>query len=289
MNHLIKKMIEDMQLHGFSQRTQETYIYRVKKLIEHFNKPPEQISNEEIRQYFLYLKNDKKYARATETIALCGIKFFFEITLNLKFDVFNIIRSPKENKLPVILTREETADVLKNIRVLRHRACLTLIYSCGLRLKEGLTIRPNQIDSKRMLVHIQLTKGNSDRYVPLPQSTLTLLREHYRTHRNPYYVFPAPGRGENLESTHNKPLPDSSIQTVFKKSLKEVGIIKNVSVHSLRHSYATHLLEDGINIKLIQKYLGHRSLRSTLIYLHLTPTLQNGVREKINELMKDLV
>lgn len=289
MNELIERMTENMQLFGFSQRTQETYSYRVQKLIEYFNKLPEEISDEEIREYFLYLQNKKKYSRATMTIALCGIKFFYEKTLNKKFDVFNIVRPKKGGKLPVVLSKEEVRSILKNIRVLRHRVCLTLIYSCGLRLKEGVGLRVNQIDSKRMLIHIREAKGNHDRYVPLPQSTLQLLRLHYKTHRNPEFVFPAPGRGGRSESTSAKPLPDSSIQTVFKKSLKELGINKNASVHTLRHSYATHLLEDGTDIRIIQEFLGHRSIRTTMIYTQLTPLIKSNAYEKVNKLMSDLL
>lgn len=289
MTQIIQRFSEDLQLHGMSKRTQEAYLRAVRKLAEHYHKSPDQITNEEIRQYFLYLKNVKKHARNTTTIALCGIKFFCEKTLKKNFDVFNIIRSPKQKKLPVILTREEVQLVLKNIRVLRHRACLTLIYSCGLRLREATHIKVNQIDSKRTAIHIQQAKGMMDRYVPLPQSTLELLRAHYKTHRNPLLVFPAPGRGGVYESNSTKPLPDSSVQTVFKKSLKEVGIRKEAHVHTLRHSYATHLLEDGIDIRIIQEYLGHKSIESTMIYTHLTPLIRNGVYQKINNLMNDLL
>lgn len=289
MNRLIQRMTENMQLFGLSQRTQETYSYRVEKLIDYFNKSPEEISDDELREYFLYLQNTKKYSRATMTIALCGIKFFYEKTLNTKFDVLNIVRPKRGCKLPVVLSREEVRVILKNIRVLRHRACLTFIYSCGLRLKEGVGLKVNQIDSKRMLIHIREAKGNHDRYVPLPMSTLQLLRLHYKTHRNPLYVFPAPGRGGNNESTSTKPLPDSSIQTVFKKSLREMHINKDASVHTLRHSYATHLLEDGTDIRIIQEYLGHRSIRTTMIYTQLTPLIMNNTYDRINLLMNDLL
>ena len=285
---ILTRMEEDLQLYGFSDRTQETYLYRAKKIIEYFNKPPEEITDDELRGYFLYLKNDKKYARATQTIALCGIKFLFEKTLKKKFDVLDIVRSHRIDKLPVVLSREEVKLVLKNIRVLRHRACLTLIYSCGLRLHEATSIKVNQLDSKRMLIHIQKAKGGIGRYVPLPETTLKILRAHYKTHLNPLLVFPAPGRGEYLESISTKPLPDSSIQTVFKKSLREVGINKDASVHTLRHSYATHLLEDGTDIRIIQEYLGHKSIRTTMIYTHLTPLLQKDISKKINSLMADL-
>jgi len=285
---ILTRMEEDLQLYGFSERTQETYLYRAKKIIEYFNKPPEEITDDELRGYFLYLKNDKKYARATQTIALCGIKFLFEKTLKKKFDVLNIVRSHRVDKLPVVLSREEVKSILTNIRVLRHRACLTLIYSCGLRLHEATSLRVNQVDSHHMLIHIQKAKGGIGRYVPLPISTLKILRAHYKTHLNPLLVFPAPGRGEHLESISTKPLPDSSIQSVFKQSLREVGINKDASVHTLRHSYATHLLEDGTDIRVIQEYLGHKSIRTTMIYTHLTPLLQKDISKKINSLMADL-
>ncbi len=285
---VLTRMEEDLQLLGLSEKTQETYLYRAKKIIEYFNKPPELITDDELRGYFLYLKNDKKYARATQTIALCGIKFLFEKTLKKKFDVLGIVRSRRDNKLPVVLSREEVALVLKNIRVLRHRACLTLIYSCGLRLHEATSLKVTQVDSKRMLIHIKKAKGGKGRYVPLPDTTLKILRSHYRTHRNPLLVFPAPGRGEHLETVSTKPLPDTSIQTVFKKSLREMKINKEASVHTLRHSYATHLLEDGTDIRIIQEYLGHKSIKTTMIYTHLTPLLQKDVSQKINNLMADL-
>ncbi|NIT59120.1 MAG: tyrosine-type recombinase/integrase [Aliifodinibius sp.] len=286
MTELRRRMIEDMKLHGFSQRTQETYLYAVSKLARHFKKSPERITNQELREYFLYHKD--RYARNTTTIALCGIKFFYEKTLQKQMPVLNLTRLPRQNKLPVVLTKEEVWRVLQNIRVLRHRACLTLIYSCGLRLKEATRLKVNQIDSKRMLIHIQQAKGRHDRYVPLPYSTLKLLRVHYKLHRNRLLVFPAPGRGELRESATLKPLPDSSIQTVFKKSLREVGIHKDAHVHTLRHSYATHLLEAGVDIRIIQEYLGHQSIQTTMIYTQLTPLINQGVYERINHLMDGL-
>ena len=275
-----------MKLFGLSKRTQETYIYAVSKLAQYFHKSPDLISDDELREYFLFLKD--KYARNTSTIAICGIKFFFEKSLKKPFKIFNILRSPRVNKLPVVLTRQEVHLILKNIRTLRHRACLSLIYSCGLRLKEGVSLKVNQVDSKRMVIHVKEAKGLNDRYVPLPAATLNILRAHYKTHRNPLLVFPAPGRGENQESTSTNPLPDSSIQTVFRKSLLETGINKDAHVHTLRHSYATHLLEDGVDIRIIQEYLGHKKIESTMIYTHLTPLIIDGVYSKINSLMDGL-
>jgi len=212
----------------------------------------------------------------------------FEKTLDMKFKVFGIVKNPRGKKLPVILTREETARLLNSIRILRHRACLTLIYSCGLRLHEATGISPADIDSKRMVVHIKAGKGRKDRIVPLPKSTLLLLRAYYKTHRNKKFIFPSAGHGGFHEAVSDKPLPDASIQTVLKKARIEAGIIKKISPHNLRHSYATHLLEAGIDIRIIQKYLGHSSIASTMIYTHLTPIINENVYPKINRLMAGL-
>lgn len=286
MTQLRNKMIEEMKLHGLSKRTQQTYIYAVSKLAQYFHKSPDLITNDELRKYFLFLKD--KYARNTSTIAICGIKFFFEKSLKKPFEIFDIVRSPRVNKLPVVLTREDVRLILINIRTLRHRACLSLIYSCGLRLNEGVSLKVNQIDSKRMVIHIKQAKGLNDCYVLLPAATLNILRAHYKTHRNALLIFPAPGRGENLESISTKPLPDSSIRTVFRKSLLETGINKDAHAHTLRHSYSTHLLEEGVDIRIIQEYLSHKKIETTMIYTHLTPLITDGVYNKINSLMNGL-
>jgi len=286
MTPLEQRLIEDMKLFGYSKRTQETYLYAVRKLTGHFQKSPDQITNEQLREYLLWHKD--KYAPNTTTIALCGIKFFYQKILKKPMPVFDLARQPRGQKLPVVLTREEVHQVLANIRVMRHRACLSLIYSCGLRISEAVGMQLSQVDSGRMLIHVKEGKALRDRYVPLPEATLHLLRRHWKTHRHPKWLFPAPGRSGTHETEATRPLPLSSVQTVFKKSLKEVGIQKDAHVHTLRHSYATHLLEEGVDIRIISEYLGHRSLDSTLIYTHLTPLLKQGVAERINQVMARL-
>lgn len=290
MQSIFQDTLTDLQLAGYSPRTVEAYSYHVKKFLEHFDKEPTHISEDEIKQYFLFLKYKKKLSGSASAQAISGIKFMFEKTLNIDFKVFGIVKNPRGKKLPVVLTREEVRSVLTRVRVLRQRACLTLIYSCGLRLHEATNISPADIDSKRMVVHIKTGKGRKDRIVPLPKSTLLLLREHYRRHRNKTYLFPAPGRGGGfrMEKDSRRPLADSSVQTVLKKALRQAGIIKNVSIHNLRHSYATHLLEAGIDIRIIQKYLGHDSISSTMIYTHLTPIISENVHPKIDRLMAGL-
>ncbi len=189
MSPLRQRMIQDMQLRGFSARTQECYVAAVRQLAEHYHSSPDQLHEEDLRQYFLYLANEKKVARATATIALCGIKFFYEQTLQRQWPTLRLIRPPREKKLPVVLSREEVRRALGAVRIPVYRACLTTIYACGLRLLEGAHLQVPDIDSGRMLLHIH-GKGKKDRYVPLPEPTLQMLRAFWRTHRSPRVVVP---------------------------------------------------------------------------------------------------
>ncbi|MCK5244811.1 MAG: site-specific integrase [Desulfobacterales bacterium] len=288
MTPLRKRMIEDLQLRGMGERTQQMYIRAVRQLAEHFNKSPDKITEEELRDYFLYTKNVKKWSGSTSTIAICGIKFFYENTLRRDWTTLTFVRAKREKKLPVILSRGEVRKILGNIRLLHYRVCLTTIYSCGLRLQEGTHLQVPDIDSDRGYIHVRHGKGAKDRYVPLPKRTVQLIRKHWKTHQNPAWIFPAPGRGGNLMPTTNKPMPKASVQIAFKQTLKESGIRKHASVHTLRHSYATHLLEAGVNLRLIQKYLGHSTPTTTAVYTHLTDKAIATATDTINELMKDL-
>ena len=171
MTLLRERMIEDMQLHWFSARTQEAYIGAVRQLFGHFNCTPAQLTEEQLREYFLYLAKEKKVSRATTTIALCGIKFFYERTMKREWTTLGLIRPPREKKLPVVLSREEVRRILDEVHTPVYRTCLKTIYSCGLRLLEGAHLQVPDIDSGRMLLHIH-GKGGKDRYVPLPERTL---------------------------------------------------------------------------------------------------------------------
>ncbi len=289
MTPLRQRMLEDMQLKGFSARTQECYVGAVRQLAEHFHRRPDQISEEELRQYFLYLANEKKVARATATIALCGIKFFFQTSLGRAWTVFELVRPPRQHKLPVVLSREEVCRILPAVRIPVYRVCLTTIYSCGLRLLEGARLKPSHVDGARLLLHLP-GKGNRDRYIPLPTATLDLLRQHWRTHRSPEWLFPAPTRhGLKHSLAHDGgPVTRSSLQSAFRSALKQSGVHKRAHVHTLRHSYATHLLEDGVNLRIIQAALGHASPKTTAIYTHLTQEVRQAAREPINRLMQGL-
>jgi site-specific recombinase XerD len=288
MTALRQRFLEDLQLQGMAARTQQAYVRTVRMLVEHVGKSPEGITEEDLRQYFLYVKNDKHWSRSTMTQALCGIKHFFEQTLHRDWPLLDVIRPPKEHKLPVILSREEVRRILQAIRRFPYRVCLTTIYSCGLRLNEGRGLQVIDIDSAHMRLHIRHGKGGKDRYVPLPHRTLVLLREAWRLHRNPVWLFPASDRHGTTMTTATTPLSSNTLQRVFHLALQETGIRKPASVHTLRHSYATHLLEAGIPLRHIQTYLGHASPQTTARYTHVTLQARIRLGGTISDLMQDL-
>jgi site-specific recombinase XerD len=282
-------MIEDMQLRGFSARTQECYVAAVRQLAEHFHTRPDRLTEEDLRRYFLYLANEKKVARATATIALCGIKFLYEHTLQQHWTTLRFVRPPREKKLPVVLSRDEVRRILTEVRIPVYRACLTTIYACGLRLLEGAHLQVPDVDGARLLLHIH-GKGKKDRYVPLATPTLEGLRTYWRTHRSPVWLFPAPTRhGLKHALAHDGgPVTRSSLQSAFRRALLRTGIAKRAHVHTLRHSYATHLLEAGVNLRIIQANLGHGSARTTQLYTHLTREVQATLTDPLNQLMQGL-
>jgi integrase/recombinase XerD len=282
MTALRQKMIDDMQLRGFAERTQEAYLSAVRQLAKHYHKSPDQIDEEELRQYFLFLKNEKHAARNTCTIALCGIKFFFERTLGREWKTFDFLRPQREKKLPVVLSIAEVRSTLAHVRRPHYRVCLSTIYACGLRLLEGVHLQVSHIDSERQLLHICHGKGGKDRYVPLPPPILRMLRRHWLTHRNPLWLFPSPFQVEK------GPMSESGVQRAFRAAVRESGISKHATVHTLRHSYATHLLEAGLNLRIIQSYLGHASPATTAIYTHMTQTSNERTAQTINQVLAQL-
>lgn len=288
MTELRKRMIECLQLRGLSERTQESYVRAVRQLAEHYHKAPDLITEEELRQYFLFLKNVKHYSRNTMTIAICGIRFLYQDTLNREWAIFGIVRPAPEKKLPVILSVAEVRQILSLIRLPRYKVCLSTIYSCGLRLQEGTNLHVADIDSARLMLHVRHGKGAKDRYVPLPRRTLELLRQYWKQHRNPRLLFPAEGRNHIDLAQATEPMSKSSVQDAFHAALKESGNNKHASVHTLRHSWATHLLEAGVNLRLIQEWLGHSSPATTSVYTHLTFKAEQLGTQAINQLMSDL-
>jgi site-specific recombinase XerD len=285
---LRQRMTEDMQLRGLAPRTQEAYLRAVVQLVKYCGKSPTVISEEDLRQNFLYLRNEKGVSRNTMTLALCGVKFCFEHTLGRQWTFCELVRPPKEKKLPVVLGVEEVQQVLSCLHHPTYRTCLSVIYACGLRLNEGTHLKAVDIASSRMMIHVRQGKGGKDRYVPLPQPTLLLLRRYWAIHRHPVWLFPTqPSYGRPWASV-TTPICESSVQRAFRAALHASGIQKQASVHTLRHSWATHLLEAGVNLRLIQAWLGHSSPKTTAIYTHLTRKAEERALDAIEQVMANI-
>ena len=288
MTPLRQRMIEDMQLRGLSERTQTAYALAVRQLAKHYGKAPDQITEEELRQYFLHLRNVRQVASSTFTVNLCGIKFLYQRTLKRTWPTLELTRAPREKKLPVVLSTAEVRQILQCIRHPCYRVCLTTVYSCGLRVQEGVHLQVRDIDSDRMLIHVRHGKRAKDRYVPLPPRTLEMLRRYWCTHRHTEWLFPARTRARGTIPTSTAPMCAKGVQRAFRAALQECGIQKPATTHTLRHSYATHLLEAGVHLRLIQAYLGHSSPETTAIYTHLTRKSEDMAAKAINRVMENL-
>jgi integrase/recombinase XerD len=281
MTELRRRMIEDLQLHGYARGTQASYVRAVRLLAEHYRRSPDQLTEEQIRGFFLHLIRQRHLTRPTLVMYRAAIRFFYETTLRRPLPVFDLIRPENRRKLPVVLSRQEVRRVLHRIRDSRDRMCLTLIYSCGLRLREGTRLQVRDIDSQRMMVHVRNGKGGKDRYVPLPQRCLELLRDYWRQERPRSWLFPE-------ERGADRPVKGDRPYKTLKAVLRRSKINKPANVHTLRHSYATHLLEAGVNLRVIQEILGHQSPKTTAIYTHLTPQMMEGFVATVNQLMAAL-
>jgi integrase/recombinase XerD len=283
------RSIKALQLNGKGERTQQAYTRAVRMLVEFFAKTPDQITEEDLQQYFLHRRNVDHWSPATLRICYCGIRFFFEHVLRRNWHTLALIHAKREQHLPVVLSREEVRRLLAAVRTPHNYAFLATVYACGLRLQEAQYLEVGDIDSARMHLHVRLGKGAKDRNVPLPQATLELLRQHWRRHRNPTLLFPAMGRGGHAGRAAAAPMAKSSVQGAFRRARDEARIrAREASVHSLRHSYATHLLEAGVNLRTIQRYLGHAHLETTMVYLHLTTDGADDARARIDSVMEGL-
>jgi integrase/recombinase XerD len=288
MTALRQRMLEDMQLRGLAPSTQQAYVYAVQGLAEYYNKSPDQISDEELRGYFVYLVNERQLTRGSCTVILCAIKFLYEYTLKRPWPRLELVRPRKVKTLPIVLSTTEVQCILSQVQHLHHRVCLNTIYACGLRISAGVGLQVKDIDSSRMQLLIRSGKGNKDRCIPLPEAILLQLRRLWRTHRHPVYVFPQRRRGGEVKTGATQPMTTRSSQRAFKAALTVSGVTKAATVHTLRHSWATHLLEAGVPLLLIQQWLGHSSPQTTALYAHLTQQVEAQALDKLSELIADL-
>lgn len=289
MNDWYQRMIDTLQLNGKGERTQQAYARSVRMLSQFYDKTPDLVTEQELQEYFLQRKNVNRWSPKTMRICYCGIRFFYVNVLERNWHILSILRAQNERRLPAVLSVDEVRSLLAHIKTFHNYAYLSTVYSCGLRLHEGLNLEVSDIDSQRMMVHVHRGKGAKDRYVTLPHSTLHLLRRYWRTHRHPHLLFPALGRNGKGATQSQTPMAKSSVQGAFRRAKFDAGIAKKgVAIHTLRHSYATHLLEAGVNLRAIQRYMGHAQLETTMLYLHLTQKGQEDACQLINCVMEGL-
>ena len=281
---LYRKMQDDLHLAGMAQRTVHGYLRSVRQLSDYCRCPPDQISEEQLRRWLLHLKNEKQFAYGSLRVAFSGVKFFFTRTCRRDWRTLAETKLQNIKSLPEVITIAQVHQIIDACSTIRMAIFFWTVYSLGLRIEEGLNLHVGDLDSQRMMVHIHRGKGAKDRYLPLPSSTLQALRTYWKTHRNPVLLFPADGRNHQGVSAATTPMSVTSVQRAIKQITDQLNFGKKISTHTLRHSYATHLLEAGASLKAIQKLLGHSSLQTTMVYLHLTEVAEADTRKLIDRI-----
>ena len=284
-DQLYQKHLTALKLQGKSKTTIDLYSRPLRRLASYFDCCPDTLNTDDLKTYFADLVESHSWS--TVKTDRNGIQFFYKHVLNRPWKFIDIVKPPSVRRLPDILTAHEITRLLNSSRESHIHTFLLATYSMGLRLGEALNLTVNDIDADRMRVHLRQCKGGKDRYVPLPTQTLTALRTHWKTHRNPRWIFPQ-GRDSAEKHRAQKPMNRSLPQRAMKKLVRECRINKETSIHSLRHSFATHLLEQGLNLRAIQDILGHMRPETTALYTRLTETVEINSHKVINHLMDDL-
>ena len=261
MTALRKQYISYMQYRKYSVRTIENYCASLIRLSKYYNLSPDKLTRDQFINYLYYLVEVKQASATCLNIVISAYRILVAEVLRKDWEEFNIRRPNREKKLPVILSKKEVERIIAGISNLKHRTFISLMYSCGLRLSELRNLKVADIDSTRMQIHIRLGKGAKDRYVMLSEKILLMLREYWKKYRPKEYLFEG--------ATPGKAIAARTIQHTFTKVIAKAGIKKDVSVHTLRHSFATHLLENSVNLIAIQKLLGHNHINTTITYTHL--------------------
>ena len=260
MSELRRRMLTDLRIRNYAERTQEMYITRVAEMARHFKRSPDTLGSEEVREYLRYLKEEREVSRSAFAQVVGGLRFLYRVTLDRPEMVPHIPYPRQKRRHPVVLSPEEVVRLLQAIGNLKHRTVAMVLYGAGLRISEALALQVRDIDSDRMVITVRHGKGDKDRQVVLSRVLLGALREYWQAYHPRSWLFP----GRDPE----QPLTGSTIQRALKAARERAGILKPASPHTLRHSFATHLLESGTDLRVIQMLLGHRSLRTTAIYTH---------------------
>jgi integrase/recombinase XerD len=276
MTPLRRRMIDDMMLKNLSTRTINTYISRVSNFARHFGRSPQHLGRDDVRSYLLHLVQEKKVSWSVYNQTLCALRFCYEVTLGRK-DVLERIPFPKQPKrLPVVLSPDEVARFFAALVDVKHRAILMTAYAAGLRLSEVIGLRVDDIDSKRMVIRVRQAKGRRDRYVMLSPRLLAVLREYWKLVRPTDWLFPGDIPGN--------PITGKAVHKICVRAAQDANLGKHVTVHTLRHSFATHLLEAGTDIRTIQVLLGHRKLETTALYTHVSPAAVEATQSPLDRI-----
>jgi len=275
MTALRKQYISYMRYRNYSARTIKSYCLNLIQLSKYYNLSPETITRDQFINYLYYLVEEKQVSTGCLNQLISAYKILIVEVLRREWEEFNIRRPNQATKLPVVLSQKEVKQIIEITDNLKHRTFISLIYSCGLRLDELCNLKVENIDSTRMQIHIRSGKGNKDRYVMLSEKILLLLREYWKRYRPKEYLFEG--------ATPGKAISRRTVQKAFQVAVIKSGIKKRPSIHTLRHSFATHLLEKGVNLIAIQRLLGHNQIKTTLTYTHLQ-TSPAAIKSPFDEL-----
>lgn len=280
MTPLRRRMLTDLRVRNYAPSTQKLYVSHVARFAAHFGRSPAELGAEQVRAYQRYLVDEKKVSWSYFNQAVCALRFLYRVTLDRPGMIEHLPFPRKERRLPTVLSTEEVVRFFDAISNLKHRALLLTVYAAGLRVSEVVSLRVADIDSKRMVIHVRQAKGNKDRLVMLSPVLLEALRRYCRLARPHDWLFPG--------QDPTRPLTTRTVQRVCRKASDAAGLSKRVTVHTLRHSFATHLLESGADLRVIQTLLGHSSLRTTSIYTHVSTQRLKEVRSPLDRLEQTL-
>lgn len=270
---LRERMREDLRLRNYSKHSEELYIFHARKFAEHYHKSPQFLGLNEIRSYLVFLREKADVSQSSYKQTVAALRFLYKYTLGKEWLKEKIPYPKRRKRLPVVLTQEEVAAIFSKIKIYQQRVVLETIYGAGLRIMEALALKISDLNSKEMTIHIRAGKGAEERFAMLSPKLLQLLREYWKVYRPADLLFPRPD-GE-------KHVGETCIQKAFHKALGDAGIKKKASVHTLRHSFASHQLEQGTDLRIIQALLGHKSLKTTLIYTHVSPKVFSKVSDTL--------
>jgi site-specific recombinase XerD len=276
MTPLRRRMIEEMKLRNLAPSTIDVYVSRVAHFARYYGRSPEVLGRDEVRSYLLHLVQEKKVSWSLYNQTVAALRFLYEVILDRQGVLVRIVCPKQPQRLPVVLSLEEVARFFAAITGVKHRAILMTAYAAGLRISEVVALRVEDIDSKRMVLRVRQGKGRKDRNVMLSPRLLTLLREYWKIARPTDWLFPGQVAGQ--------PITVGTVHRICVQAARAAGLDKHVTVHTLRHSFATHLLEAGTNIRTIQMLLGHRNIKTTAVYTHISPIALETTRSPLDQL-----